>query len=214
MGGYGSGRHLQSPERELTSDYRALDVRRWTREGLLMPGNWFGWQWEIDGEKVASIRISVERQNALRLLYRTRSQGSEWRDMDYKVLLDRTPCNFGGDRTWFLCPAKDCGKRVAKLYGGAVFACRNCHALAYPSQREGASGRAARRCERIRSRLGWGGGIFDPSGPKPKGMHWKTFKRLKSEANCAATQSSLLFLDRIQSMSIRLQALADANSTP
>ncbi len=31
--------------------------------------------------------------------------------------LEWTPCNFGGERPWFVCPGKGCAKRVAILYG-------------------------------------------------------------------------------------------------
>ncbi len=37
------------------NDYRALDVRRWHRDGLLTPGRAFGWQWSHNGEVTASI---------------------------------------------------------------------------------------------------------------------------------------------------------------
>lgn len=192
MGGYGSGRHWHFSAKNTTDDFRALDIRRLAREGLLTPGQFYGWQWSIDGEKVASIQVKVENWASLRLIYKTRGVGGDWRDMNYPVLLDHTPCHLGGQRAWFLCPAHGCGKRVAKLYGGEIFACRRCHDLTYASQREHPSDRAARRCERIRQHLGWGGGIFDPPGPKPKGMQWRTFDRLSSEAHQAAHQANHL----------------------
>lgn len=67
------------------------------------------------------------------------------------------------------------------LFGGAVFACRQCHQLAYQSQREGLSDRAARRAERIRKKLDWPAGILNGEFDKPKGMHWRTFHRLCQE---------------------------------
>ncbi len=56
MGGWGSGRGQSG--RDTTSDYRALDVRRLQRDGLLTPGRSFGWNWTRDGETVASIQVS------------------------------------------------------------------------------------------------------------------------------------------------------------
>ncbi|MGR3269704.1 hypothetical protein [Thalassococcus profundi] len=67
---------------------------------------------------------------------------------------------------------------MALLYGGAVFTCRHCNQLAYPSQREDASDRAARQADKIRLKLGWETGILNPHEGKPKRMHWRTFDRL------------------------------------
>lgn len=72
---------------------------------------------------------------------------------------------------------------MAIIYGGAVFACRQCHNLAYPSQREDASDRAARRAERIRIKLGWEPGILNGDWGRPKGMHRSTFLHLSEEHN-------------------------------
>ncbi len=98
--------------------------------------------------------------------------------------------NLGGKRPWFLCPARGCGKRVAVLYGGAIFACRHCHQLAYPSQRGAGYDRAARRADKIRARLGWKLGILNPKGwEKPTGMHWCTFERLNAEHDAFVAKS-------------------------
>lgn len=115
------------------------------------------------------------------LIYRHRGGGGEWKDENYPVWLDWTRCNLGGHRLWFRCPARGCGRRAAILYGGAIFACRHCYRLAYPSQRETGYDRAARRADRIRKKLGWGPGILNGNGSKPKGMHWRTFERLTAE---------------------------------
>jgi hypothetical protein len=68
------------------------------------------------------------------------------------------------------------------IYGGSIFACRKCHRLAYPSQREDLADRAARRADRLRARLGWPGSVLEGAGwGKPKGMHWRTYERLCDE---------------------------------
>ena len=48
------------------------------------------------------------------------------KDEHYAVRIVRTVCNLGGSRAWFICPAVGCGRRVAILYGGGIFACRHC----------------------------------------------------------------------------------------
>lgn len=181
MGGMGSGRQGNWNAKDTTADYHALDVRRWQRDGLLAPHQTFAWQWLCEGEVDAFIQVHTE-PGWVNLTYRHRSGDEEWKDESYPVQLDRTPCNFGGKRTWFICPAWGCGRRVAILYGGTIFACRHCHELAYSSQRETYDDRAARQAEKIRERLGWEQGILNPKGwQKPKGMHWQTFDRLNKE---------------------------------
>ena len=110
-------------------------------------------------------------------------RGCEWKDELYPVRLDWSPCTYGGRRAWFLCLAAGCGRRVAILYRGGIFACRHCYRLAYPCQREIDDDRAARRADTIRRRLGWEPGILNDEGGKPKGMHWRTFERLHAEQN-------------------------------
>jgi hypothetical protein len=180
MGGTGSGRHWHCGAKETTEDYRSIDVRRWKRDGMLTPGQSFGWQWSRHGEVVASIRVRTETDRVV-LNYRHRSGGSDWKDESYPVSLDWTSCHIGGQRPWFLCPARGCGQRVAILYGGGIFACRHCYQLAYPSQREAWDERAGRRADRIREKLGWEPGILNGSGLKPQGMHWNTFRRLEAQ---------------------------------
>jgi hypothetical protein len=88
----------------------------------------------------------------------------------YAVRIVLTPCNLGGWRAWFVCPAVGCGQRVAILYGGSIFACRHCYQLAYTSAREDAGDRAARRADRLRARLAWKPGILNGRGGKPRWM--------------------------------------------
>lgn len=65
MGGIGSGRHWQFGA-DTTEDYRAIDVRRWKRDGLLAPGRAFSWQWSREGEVVASINVKSEQGRVIR----------------------------------------------------------------------------------------------------------------------------------------------------
>lgn len=174
MGGFGSGNRLQSGK-ATTDEMRAIDINYLQREGLLKAGYINTLTWSRNGNPIASIKIFADI-DYVRLIYKCRSNGAEWEDKDYRVTIERTTCHYGGSRAWFLCPC--CSKRVGKLYGGKVFACRHCHDLAYKSQREGELDLLARKVERIRERLKWEAGILNGQGWKPKGMHWKTFDRL------------------------------------
>jgi len=180
MGGLGSGIHWCYGAKSTTDDYHILDVRRWAREGILRHVYWGGWQWTRNGESVASIQMRTEQDHVI-LIYSHRSGGAEWKDEQYLVRIVRTPCNLGGSRAWFICPAVGCGRRVAILYGGSIFACRRCYRLAYPSSREDAGGRATRMADKLRARLGWEPGILNCRGNKPKWMRRRTFKRLAAK---------------------------------
>jgi len=185
MGGIGSGRYWYLGAKDTTADYRSIDVRRWRRDGLLDHYQSFGWQWSRDGEVAASINVRTEPDRVI-LSYRHRSGGEDWKDESYPVYLDWTSCNLGGQRPWFLCPAQGCGRRVAILYGGGIFACRHCYQLGYPSQRETYDDRALRKANRIREKLGWEPGVANGNGWKPKGMHWSTFECLTAQHDAFA----------------------------
>ncbi|NVK41179.1 MAG: hypothetical protein HWE39_08035 [Oceanospirillaceae bacterium] len=81
------------------------------------------------------------------------------------------------------------GQRVATLYLSDIFACHHCYQLAYPSQRETAHDRATRRVNRLPGKLGWEPGIVNGNDWKPKGMHGKTFHRLRAEHDAQVDQS-------------------------
>ncbi|RFC36646.1 MAG: hypothetical protein DID92_2727743584 [Candidatus Nitrotoga sp. SPKER] len=180
MGGMGSGRWNQGGK-DTTNDYRALDIRRMQRDGVLAAGSSCGWNWFRNGETVASIQVRTEADRVI-LGYRHRSGGGDWENQNYPVRTEWTPCHFGGARVWFLCPIQGCGNRVAKLYlGAAIFACRHCYQLAYASQRENRCQSTKRRIDKIRDRLKWKPGFLNGVGFKPKGMHCRTFHRLSFE---------------------------------
>ncbi len=179
MGGYGSGPRFSS--KNTTSSYHRIDIRCWQREGLLEPRGIFNSQWLHDGEVISSITARAELGRVI-LTYRHRSNDQDWRNEDYPVLLEWTRCNFGGKRAWFICPARGCGRRVAILYGGAIFACRHCHQLAYDTQNQTVHSRALGRTQAIRMKLGGSPSLIEDFPLKPKGMQWRTYERLKREA--------------------------------
>lgn len=169
-----------------TDDYRALDVRKIKRAGRLIPGSGWSWIWSRNGETVATIAMQAGTGN-VRLIYRQRTHGGEWRDMAYTVWLAYTPCNLGGQRVWWQCPGAGCGRRVAVLYGGAgIFACRHCYRLAYRSQRDH---NAFRPADKLRAQLGWVPGVLNESGGRPKGMHFKTYIRLLDQYHTKAARA-------------------------
>jgi len=193
VGGLGSGRgRLRWGARATVDDYLCLDIRRLHRERSLQSGP-VVLSWWRDGTKVASIQV-WPIGNQVVLSYRWRGAGGPWESVEEAVSLTWTPCTFGGQRAWFVCPGVvngvGCLRRCAVLYsGGKYFACRRCYSLAYESQRENASDRALRRTQLIRQRLGGSGGLEEPFPARPRYMHRRTYRRFIQRADLAYRQS-------------------------
>jgi hypothetical protein len=191
-----------------TNDLRALDVRRLARDGLLKPGPSFGWNWTRNGTTLATINLQVSF-DSVTLDYRHKANGGEWQGKRYPVRLVHTPCNLGGDRVWWQCPAAGCGRRVALLYVGSsgIFACRHCNRLAYQSLRESDSDRVYRPANKLRERLGWVPGVAFPPGDKPKGMHWRTYARLMLQYKGYAEQVMISSGAMVEALKSRLHRM-------
>jgi len=200
MGGFGSGRRNQNGK-DTTNDYRSLDVRRLQRGNLLRSGLCFSLEWTSKRQTLPSMIVQVETDK-LTLNYRHQSTSSGWQDKEYPIKLNWASCNYGGKRAWFICPANGCGRRVAKLFlnSSGSFACRHCNHLAYASQRETVSDRALRLTRNVRQELGWEPSLMDQNVPKPKGMHWKTYRRLRA-------QHDVLLMDYLDRVAKRLGML-------
>lgn len=193
MGGFGSGRYRYG-SKETTDHYRSIDVRRWKRDGLLLNGRHFKWQWHYDEQQTSAIGVYVGNSQ-LHLSYRARVGDADWESFDYPVKLEYTRCNFGSERPWFRCPVDGCNRRVAILYASTVFACRHCLDLAYPCQYEYPHVRHLRRAERVLDKLRCDYWEAETVPEKPLGMHWKTYTRLV-EAHAACMTASMAALGR------------------
>ncbi len=194
MGGPGSGRHWGCG-RATVEDGFTLDINKLVRDGYIRPGGCCSgtlrWTRVASGEEVGSIgyeaNLMAPDQAWLRLHYRANDE-----PQDYRVTLETTRPNYGGRRWWFRCPAT--GWRVAKLHlpsGGQIFASRRAYGLAYRSQRERAYERALTRTQDIRMKLGGSPSLAEPFPDKPKGMWWRTYWRLRGEAQEAEYRSCL-----------------------
>ena len=107
--------------RPVCEEYPRLDVRHLNRSGLLKGTHRIEWS---DGSEA-----EIEgRDNGLKIVHRSARYPQ---NLDDQLCLNWTPCNFGGQRPWFICP--DCGERAAVLYAFPRFRCRACHLLVYAS---------------------------------------------------------------------------------
>ena len=183
MGGYGSGSWYRWDSKSTTESQHRIDIRWLKKQGYLRPGNFRLLSWSRGNEQTGSIGYRMEADRMV-LNYRHRPHGGEWEQVEQTISFDRTPCNYGGHRTWFLCPR--CWKRVAVLYGtGKYFFCRHCYDLTYSSQQESKLDRLMRKARKIREKMGGGVSLIDPFPDKPKNMHWKTYWRLRERAENA-----------------------------
>src|SRR5258706_9677094 len=86
------------------------------------------------------------------------------------------------DARILMCPS--CRRRVYSLYHlDNQVVCRTCARLWYASQRRSANGRRWLRAQKIRLKLGGMKSLYDTTPdafpPRPRGMHRKTYERLK-----------------------------------
>lgn len=182
---YGAGRPACHNK---TESFRSIDVLRWAREGKLKPHNYFGWCWTRDGEEVASIGVRVDSLDYITLKYACALDGSEEReDVSFPITLTSTPCYFGGERVWFVCPHS--GRRVAKLYcyRGRWYS-RKSLRLVYRSQSEDYVTRIHRNIEKIENILIGGHG--------KKYLHRKTIDRLVEKMDNYEYHLDMAFVDR------------------
>jgi hypothetical protein len=113
MGGCGSGRHKGARKRRVESCF-ALDVNELRRKGALKPGVSGTLSWERDTDVPPSIDFNADTA-ALSLCYRIHGIEAP-KVIEQAVTLSFVPAPFGSERTYFLCPGGECGRRVSVLY--------------------------------------------------------------------------------------------------
>jgi hypothetical protein len=145
--------------RDICEDFLRIDIRR-----LLTRPDAPTWQYPT-----GAIAISINGGSA-HLIHD---------GLDYFVVVERTRCNYGGSRPWFLCPG--CGDRRAVLFGhprGGHLGCRRCLKLLFLTECDDAFDRAIHKLRKIELR------VCEPSteivgtapvADKPKGQHWRTY---------------------------------------
>ena len=195
MGGRGSGNWCRRDSKTTTESQHQIDIRWLKKQRYLRPGTAGSLSWSWGDEQTGSIGFRMEYERMI-LNYRHRPHGGDWENVEQAISFDRTSCNYGGYRTWFLCPR--CWKRVAILYGaGKYFLCRHCYDFTYSSQQESRSDRLMRKARKIRARLGASNNLMESILFKPKNMHQKTFDRLRREADHANTLSLIIMGQRL-----------------
>lgn len=160
---------------DIVERYLAVDIRRIMREFLKQPGS--PQRGRIETE-YAFVQIDTLAKTII-----INSQATH---------LLASPCNYGGVRWWFMCPA--CNRRCALLYyTGSVWTCRKCLGLHYKSQQSTKTDpwtwyrQAERIARRIDPEFTIKDGFYAANAdwwyfPKrPKGMHTATYERMRAE---------------------------------
>ena len=195
MGGIGSGRYYRRSSRTTCEEVKRIDIRYLRKHGLLQPNRTGSLSWNIGGEPTGNIRYTMLEYKMI-LNFKARGYwDEEWESIEQRVWVDSTPCHYGGERKWFICPR--CDTRVAVLYGAdKLFLCRHCYRLPYASQGEGYLDRMSRKFDKISDKLEADEYIVDGHLWKPKGMHWRTFYNLKMAEIDADERITNAFLAR------------------
>ncbi len=136
-----------------------------------------GFRCTVNWPSQAAIGVRVTGERAL-LSYNWQGQPVQ----PYAVHVATTTPHYGGVRYWWLCPR--CARRVADLYGGKLFLCRQCHGLTYRTAQAGSADidpSVKNRLRVLRRRLAVTGEDRALRPPKPPRMHAETYERLARE---------------------------------
>lgn len=205
MGGFGSGQWQTG--KTTTDASKSLDIRFMRKNGWLIPGRTGALSWSVRGKSSGSIGYTVH-DDRLELNYKCTPHGGESTPIKQNIYFIKTSCNYGGERVWLMCPY--CGSRREVLYlHSCRFACRKCADLAYNCQQEQPLDRNYRQARKIRHKLktNYEWNLFEPDNLsdspiyKPKGMHQKTFDRLRYKQSLyinSGLQYVSVYLDKIR----------------
>jgi hypothetical protein len=228
MGGFNSGRRARQVTvegcRTLVLDIAAVvrpvtaEIRRRRlgpiTERQLVEAGARRWSWTQEGEAApwaaVEVLVALRQDRGVATLrfnvpHESRPTGPQAQD----VLLEATPCNFGGVRWWWVCPAT--GRRCAKLYlpnGGLRFLSRwpGAYRLTYASQRADEMQRSHGRLARLHRRLG---GQYrhcdDPPPRRPKWMRRATYGRFYAAWEDLEYQHDVIFLRGSERLLARLR---------
>lgn len=177
----GRGKYHRLNAKISTADLLCVRLAEFKKSKCFTSGQSYSWQWSRNGERVASIGFTIT-DSFIRFMYSIKGGENNLLHVNKIIPLTFTSCNFGGQRKWFLC---DCGRKVATMYiSGQKIACRHCFNAVYPCQREDAIDRKWRKIYKLEARLNKSENdhvFWLDDRYKPKGMHWRTYKRIRNE---------------------------------
>jgi hypothetical protein len=168
--------------------YLSIDINDLRRSGIFFTDKVWSRSWSRNGDPIGEVHVASAADGVILLANAPGLDSSEkWEQIAQGIRVTWMRCRFGGQRPWFLCPVTLCGRKCAKLYlARGFFACRDCHRLAYASQREPVGLRGLHKARKIRASLGGGANVFEAFPERPKGMRQATYRRLLAARDHAA----------------------------
>lgn len=189
MGGRGSGRFGARGGRTTQEAWR-LDLRKLRRAGFPE---------QRSGEVVWAAASRRARAKLILIDGALILEGPDFRAQVVK--LEWTTTAIPGQRPWFTCPC--CDRRCLILYRpwearDALFACRKCHALTYPSQRQTRYQRLRAAHWRLADALG--ARSLEGIPARPKGMRQDTYAKQMRRWQKLAQDVDDAAMDELMSM--------------
>jgi hypothetical protein len=201
MGGCGSGSYYRYKSKPTTDGYLNLDLRSLKKRGWLVPNTRQTIAWSRNDKQIGAITYLLTN-NTITLIYTHTPRGREPESIEDKIHLIKTPCNFGGERTWFCCPS--CLAKALVLYGGKYFRCRKCIGLVNPSSNESKLDRSRRALAKYQRKLAPDMPLSSHDGTrwlhKPKWMRYKTYSEIKRKASMKEDEMNQYFMAAIQNI--------------
>lgn len=175
------GSYYRWNKKDTVDGMRSLSISHLVKKEMIALGHgqynrsmsWRNQQGEVTSSIGYESTVDWEGHGYLGLRYTVTNSGNQY---DYKIRISATKPHYGGLRLWFHCPK--CQKRLGKLYSRGAYVCRGCADLSYDSRQQRPAFRYLDQAQKIHIALGGDGcepGCYTP--PKPKGMHWKTYRR-------------------------------------
>ena len=137
------------PPKDVADDYIKLTIFklnqhtsiRYTTKGNMTWSSYFDPDFKLDYSVYYDWMYWED--SSIQLTYKDCDVNGREIRLHYKVNLTTTPCTYGGERFWFICPGLKngipCKRRVGVLYkpkrGCPYFACLHCYDLTYESSK-------------------------------------------------------------------------------
>ena len=161
-----------------TDQMIALDIRQVHRAGGLVPGHLSSRTWTWGSGSVSRVFLDAGI-DLVTLSYRGSSQAGCGKNAASGFLWSGRPATTGeggrgGSAQSVECVSPSC-TTVGNTPAGTVTTSPSSPPGPHPGSKHFS------RANKVRDRLGWGGGVASPMGDRPKGMHLTTYLRLLTE---------------------------------